>query len=230
MIAALIHTSLPEDNPSLFKKDPSSSPVKPQPESDGDQLADDSDSDHSVYVPSAAPTLSRATQSRLKGSGGHLTNVKSKIKGNTPRATLVVAPMTLLSQWCEELQKSSKDGMNVLMYYGTNRRSVQEEIDSGVQVVVTRLVQVSFSAAVELTLSMLYSYGTLCSDFKQSGGGDGEAKETKSKTTDSEEKKAKTRTKSKRQAGLYSVDWFRVGAYFYPSLYSGIHETVYSLG
>lgn len=46
--------------------------------------------------------------------------------------------MTLLSQWCQELQRSSKGGMNVLMYYGADRTSIQEEIEGGVEVVVTR--------------------------------------------------------------------------------------------
>lgn len=51
--------------------------------------------------------------------------------------------MTLLSQWCDELERSSKQkgGLRVLMYYGAGRSSakgLQEEIDSGVDVVVTR--------------------------------------------------------------------------------------------
>jgi len=53
--------------------------------------------------------------------------------------------MTLLSQWCDELERSSKEkgGLRVLMYYGAGRSSgkgLQEEIDAGVDVVVTRYV------------------------------------------------------------------------------------------
>lgn len=47
--------------------------------------------------------------------------------------------MTLLSQWCEELERSAgKEGMSVLLYYGNKRTNVREEIEGGVQVVVTR--------------------------------------------------------------------------------------------
>ena len=67
------------------------------------------------------------------------------MKPGVARATLVVAPMTLLSQWCDELERSSKEkgGLRVLMYYGAGRSSgkgLQEEIDAGVDVVVTRYV------------------------------------------------------------------------------------------
>lgn len=50
--------------------------------------------------------------------------------------------MTLISQWCDELTRTSKGGrMRVLMYYGNKRESasdLQQEIDEGVDVVVTR--------------------------------------------------------------------------------------------
>lgn len=101
-------------------------------------------------IAAAAAATSNAkqgrTQTRLGGHGGQLSRTqgglgKSRVKrlsADAPRATLVVAPMTLLSQWCDELERSSKDGMDVLMYYGNKRTNVQEEIDDGVQVVVTR--------------------------------------------------------------------------------------------
>lgn len=75
---------------------------------------------------------------------GKLSAVKGKGRagggGDRPTCTLIVCPMTLLSQWCEELERSSVGGMNVLMYYGSNRTSIQDEIDAGVQVVVTSYV------------------------------------------------------------------------------------------
>jgi hypothetical protein len=92
-----------------------------------------------------AVTKPGQTQSRLGGHDGKLASKpsgkgKAKLGAKTPRATLVVAPMTLLSQWCDELERSSKDGMDVLQYYGNKRTNVQEAIDEGTQVVVTRWV------------------------------------------------------------------------------------------
>lgn len=87
------------------------------------------------------------TQARIGGTAGQLATRRGnagsrRLAAGAPRATLVIAPMTLLSQWCDELQRSSKDGMSVLMYYGSNRTNVQDEIDDGVQVVVTRCASV----------------------------------------------------------------------------------------
>lgn len=91
------------------------------------------------------------TQPRIAGGGifrssagkaGSRKSDKPPLKPGTPRATLVVAPMTLIGQWCEELARSSKGNrLRVLMYYGNKRESasdLQQEIDEGVDVVVTR--------------------------------------------------------------------------------------------
>lgn len=94
-----------------------------------------------MYIPS--PTRKpKATQrqSRLGDTGALVPKAASALKAGAPRATLVVAPMTLLSQWCDELQRSSDGALTVLMYYGADRASIQDELDSGVDVVVTRYV------------------------------------------------------------------------------------------
>lgn len=151
-----IHTSTPWDAEQLH------------PVSDGGDNGDDdviktdkngSESESSAHSSDSEPvkparkrlkvaTTSRAgqTQTRLGGHDGQLSRTDGglgqgkgkRLSAGAPRATLVVAPMTLLSQWCDELERSSKDGMSVLMYYGNKRTNVQEEIDDGVQVVVTR--------------------------------------------------------------------------------------------
>ncbi|KAL8292853.1 hypothetical protein RQP46_000547 [Phenoliferia psychrophenolica] len=195
-----------------------------------------SSSDESIYIPSptrkSKPSTQTQRQSRLGESG---TLVKSsstsggKLKAGSPTATLVVAPMTLLSQWCDELERSSGGGLTVCMYYGADRANVQEQIDAGVDVVVT-------------------SYGTLVSDFKASGGtleeeaksaakkakakskakeqakqdkkkkkakGKGKASESSSEEEESssseDEKKPRLVKKSKpKRKGLFSIEWFRV--------------------
>ena len=115
-----------------------------------DLYSEGSDDDNKPYIPSPIkPSSSKIvprpvqTQSKLRSNDDKLVKFqpnksKGKLKAGVPRATLVVAPMTLLSQWCQELQRSSKGGMNVLMYYGADRTSIQEEIEGGVEVVVTR--------------------------------------------------------------------------------------------
>jgi SNF2 family DNA or RNA helicase len=50
--------------------------------------------------------------------------------------TLVVCPMTLMSQWVEEIESKTKPGISVLMYYGANRQADLLSI-SLVDIVVT---------------------------------------------------------------------------------------------
>ncbi len=69
-----------------------------------------------------------------------------------PSATLIVAPTSLLSQWSEELQRSSKPGtLKTLVWHGTNRLDLEAAVekDDGVDVVIT-------------------SYGTLVSEHARS--------------------------------------------------------------
>ncbi|KAI0684760.1 SNF2 family N-terminal domain-containing protein [Cytidiella melzeri] len=69
-----------------------------------------------------------------------------------PSATLIVAPTSLLSQWAEELTRSSQPGtLKVLVWHGQNRLDLQSVVqqENGVNVVVT-------------------SYGTLASEHARS--------------------------------------------------------------
>ncbi|EMD42287.1 hypothetical protein CERSUDRAFT_79878 [Gelatoporia subvermispora B] len=69
-----------------------------------------------------------------------------------PAATLIVAPTSLLSQWSEELQRSSTSGtLKVLVWHGQNRRDLEAALegDNAVDVVIT-------------------SYGTLVSEHAKS--------------------------------------------------------------
>lgn len=181
------------------------------------------------------------TQSRLAGGGifrksqpssctaNGSSSKRPRLKSGTPRATLVVAPMTLISQWCDELERSSKGGeLRVLMYYGNKRESgadLQQEIDGGVDVVVTRCAQCPEALGVVVDAACVRSYGTLCSDFKQSGfdtpaqpskekAADDAAKKSKGKGK-GKEKEDKPKSKKKKPKGLFAIDWFRVGALRY---------------
>lgn len=66
-----------------------------------------------------------------------------------PAATLIVAPTSLLSQWSEELKRSSKpDTLKILVWHGQNRLDLESAVDHDdvVPVVIT-------------------SYGTLVSEY-----------------------------------------------------------------
>jgi Superfamily II DNA/RNA helicases, SNF2 family len=61
-----------------------------------------------------------------------------------PAATLIVAPTSLLSQWSEEIQRSSKPGTTkVLVWHGQNRLDLEaaieddDEDDKSIKVIVT---------------------------------------------------------------------------------------------
>jgi DNA repair protein RAD5 len=46
----------------------------------------------------------------------------SKAHSTQPKATLIVAPTSLLTQWSEELERSSQPGtMKIIVWHGTNR-------------------------------------------------------------------------------------------------------------
>lgn len=53
------------------------------------------------------------------------------------RATLVIAPTSLLSQWASELQRASKKGtLTVMVWHGTNRANLEANIN-GIDVLIT---------------------------------------------------------------------------------------------
>ncbi len=80
-----------------------------------------------------------------------------KLKGQAkpskgPSATLVVAPTSLLSQWSEELERSSKPGtLKTLVWHGQGRLDLEAAIEG--------------NAAVDVVIT---SYGTLVSEHAKS--------------------------------------------------------------
>ncbi|KAM0747434.1 hypothetical protein T439DRAFT_305206 [Meredithblackwellia eburnea MCA 4105] len=185
MVSALIQTNTPEAVAAAAYSSSSDS----EHNSDDDSLQSEDDS---VYIPS--PTKKKKFSHRqAKLGGGAALVAREKGKGkelslDTPRATLVVAPMTLLGQWVNELEKSSNGALNVIMYHGNERSSLKEHLEAGVDVVVT-------------------SYGTLASDFKLSGGYTDEPPKSKVKTEDGKKEVKKTK---KSRKGLFSVEFHRV--------------------
>ncbi|GAA5920015.1 hypothetical protein JCM1841_000379 [Sporobolomyces salmonicolor] len=192
MVASLIHTINPWNSVPSSDEEPSNH-----------------DSDSSLEFEKPVQAQSRLGVDFSKAPSSSIPK-RPRLKVGTPRATLVVAPMTLLSQWCDELERSSKKGkLRVLMYYGAKRgtgKGLQEEIDGGVDVIIT-------------------SYGTLCSDFKQSGlakEDSGKASKENAKPSNSIKEKdkskakgkgkadEKSKTKKKKLKGLFAVEWFRV--------------------
>ncbi|KZT62310.1 hypothetical protein CALCODRAFT_426276 [Calocera cornea HHB12733] len=87
----------------------------------------------------------------------------TKSKTHGPSATLIVAPMSLLTQWQSELKRSSaKNTLKVLVFHGDSRGDLEaltaidsdEDGTAGVDVVIT-------------------SYGTLVSEWSKTGNGGG---------------------------------------------------------
>ena len=67
----------------------------------------------------AEPPTNKSRQLRLN-KAFRPNRAESKVR--TPSATLIVAPTSLLNQWAEELQRSSKPGtMEVTVWHGSNR-------------------------------------------------------------------------------------------------------------
>lgn len=93
---------------------------------------------------SASPERSSGLrQASLAASFG-----KARRQSGPARATLVVAPMSLLSQWRDELLRASKPGtLSVSLYYGDTREQLSTRVETD-DVVVT-------------------SYGTLASEYRR---------------------------------------------------------------
>ncbi|OCH95686.1 hypothetical protein OBBRIDRAFT_871170 [Obba rivulosa] len=83
----------------------------------------------------------RSKARQLKLNSAFRTSSRKQV-GQTkgPSATLIVAPTSLLSQWSEELQRSSASGtLKVLVWHGQNRQDLEAafEGDNAVDVVIT---------------------------------------------------------------------------------------------
>lgn len=73
-----------------------------------------------------------------------------------PSATLIVAPTSLLSQWAEEIQRSSKPGtLKVIIWHGQNRLDLDTVVGGGDEDGIAPKVIVT-------------SYGTLASEHAKS--------------------------------------------------------------
>lgn len=95
-------------------------------------------SDAEGYVPSPVKQKARQSRLTLNASGPSTMLKRASTKKRRPTVTLVVCPMTLLAQWKDELVRCDSR-LNVHMYYGTARTDLEETIDEGVDVVITRL-------------------------------------------------------------------------------------------
>ncbi|PIL31409.1 hypothetical protein GSI_06110 [Ganoderma sinense ZZ0214-1] len=101
---------------------------------------------------------SRAKQLRLNNAFRVVQKQPQQRKG--PSATLIVAPTSLLAQWAEELQRSSKpDTVKVLVWHGTNRLDLDAAVDEDdvIHIVITSYgTLVSEHAKHEKTPSSVY--------------------------------------------------------------------------
>lgn len=90
----------------------------------------------------------------LRVKGASSTHVSGK-EPKAPRATLVVAPTSLLGQWSDELRRSSQPGtLRVLVWHGQNRQELGAVLDTDEQ---------------DVPLVAITSYGTLASEHAKSG-------------------------------------------------------------
>jgi DNA repair protein RAD5 len=80
---------------------------------------------------------------QLKLNKAFAINQRKAESRKPPSATLIVAPTSLLNQWLEELEKSSKPGtFNAVVWHGQNRLDLedlveQNEDDKTIMVVIT---------------------------------------------------------------------------------------------
>jgi len=84
----------------------------------------------------------KAKQLKLNNAFRPVTHRKSRTS-KPPHATLIVAPTSLLNQWSEELQRSSKPGtLDVFVWHGQNRLELEgllesDEDDKALKIVIT---------------------------------------------------------------------------------------------
>lgn len=158
-----------------------------------DELSDeaDQDADESDQGGARVNQIQSTRQSLLKNKGKGKSTVKRiKLDKSAPRATLIVCPMTLMDQWASELRRSSNEDIRLVTFHGSNRTNVFEEVQGGVDIVIT-------------------SYGTLASEFSKWSNENMSPKDkekTKGKGKDVEKKKKL----NKIRRGIFDVEWFRI--------------------
>lgn len=85
----------------------------------------------------------RGRQLRLDNAFRAIPSKQTNRPTKGPSATLVVAPTSLLSQWSEELERSSVSGtLRVIVWHGQNRLDLdgletEEDSDVGIPIVIT---------------------------------------------------------------------------------------------
>lgn len=137
MIAALIHTNyMSQEAPSRERS--RSSPVHSEASSSEDQLEHGS-SDEDETLHEDTTRLQKQTRQAVLSKIGQTTarNGNARRASGRKAATLVVAPTSLLTQWKDELRRTSKDRLSVLVYNDQKDIShLADELDGGVDVVV----------------------------------------------------------------------------------------------
>ncbi|CAO1633738.1 unnamed protein product [Sympodiomycopsis kandeliae] len=124
MVASLLHANRPSD--------------------DGNDDQDDNDADdRSRQVEQKGPRQTSLASAFASSS-------RDKRRPSAGRATLVIAPMSLVGQWVSEMEKASKPGsLTAMLYYAEGKADLVGRLEGGsVDVVVT-------------------SYGTLVSEYKR---------------------------------------------------------------
>jgi DNA repair protein RAD5 len=134
MIAALIHTNYLSASRQVSEASSSAEGDSPHNSSDsGEDVSDASELLESKTTQTRCP---RGKQSTLTKSGAAVP-LKSKRLSNRQGATLVVAPTSLLTQWKDELRRTSTDRLSVLVYNDQKDIShLADELDGGVDVVI----------------------------------------------------------------------------------------------
>ena len=67
---------------------------------------------------------------QLRLDSNYRVTERGTTKLKSPLATLIVAPTSLLNQWSEELNRSSKpDTLNVLVWHGQNRLDLESVVE-----------------------------------------------------------------------------------------------------
>lgn len=114
------------------------------------------------------PDPLRKTQMRLDQNFRPLPRVHSADRA--PKATLIVAPASLLNQWDEELRRSSEPGtMQITVWHGQNRLDLDAAVDdSGDSDKVIKVVITSYGVLSSEHAKVIKNNETSCPVFKSS--------------------------------------------------------------
>lgn len=133
MIAALIHTNYYTGTSA--RASPSSSTTSSGSSSE-DELAPESEGEDLKSSKKSAVN-GRKSQAVIKQNGNIGKLAAGRRVSDRHGATLVVAPTSLLNQWKDELRRTSKDRLSVLVYNDQKEIShLADELDGGVDVVI----------------------------------------------------------------------------------------------